>query len=107
MQKKTQNIFTKNFYLIKQERFLHSFALKVNFSAGLGTWPFCGQIVKIWPFLEVVWPQIFCLTFWLFLSIFENLAEFRLMCMWYHILEFKHSKCLHVHPHKHASLSDS
>jgi len=45
-----------------------------DFEAGLGTWPFCDQIVKIWPFSEVVWPRIFCLAFWLFLNIFENLA---------------------------------
>jgi len=30
---------------------------------GLGTWPFFGEIVKIWPFSEVVWPQIFCSCF--------------------------------------------
>jgi len=43
---------------------------------GLGTWLFCGQTVKVWPFSEVVWPQIYCLAFWSFSSIFENLFEF-------------------------------
>jgi len=45
------------------------------FMAGLGTWPFCCQFVKVWP--ELVWPQIFCLAFWSSLRIFEKLAEFQ------------------------------
>jgi len=33
------------------------------FSTGLATLLFCGEIVKIWLFSEVVWLQTFCLTF--------------------------------------------
>jgi len=25
----------------------------------LASWPFCGQFLKIWPFSEVIWPQMF------------------------------------------------
>jgi len=38
--------------------------------------PFCRQIVNIRPFLQAVWPQIYFLIFWPFLSMYENLAEF-------------------------------
>jgi len=46
-------------------------------ATGLGTRIFCGLTVKVWPFSEVVWPQMFCSAFWPFLGIFEYFAEFR------------------------------
>jgi len=39
------------------------------FSSELGTWHFCDQIMKIWPFAEAVWAHIFfafCEYFWKF-----------------------------------------
>jgi len=45
------------------------------------TWPFCGQIMKIWEvvwaFSQVVWPQIFCLAFC------DYFWKFGLIWMWY------------------------
>lgn len=44
-----------------------------------------GKTVKIWPYSEVVWSQIFCL-------VFEYFWKFDLIWMWYHIPEFKTRK---------------
>jgi len=58
------------------------------YQPGLGTWPLCGQIVKVWPFSEVVWQQIFCVAFWsieVVLKLWPNLHQNP---------EFVHSKCV-------------
>ena len=62
---------------------------RTYFSTGLGTWPFLGQIAKIWSFSQVVWPQIFCLAFCKYFWKFGR-PHFGLIWMWCHILEFKH-----------------
>jgi len=40
----------------------------------IGTWSFCGQIVKISSFSEVVCAQIFFGFFWVFFKIWPNFA---------------------------------
>jgi len=32
---------------------------KIQEKTGLGTWRFCGKIMKFWAFSEVIWPQKF------------------------------------------------
>jgi len=49
---------------------------KFNGKPGLGKWRFCGQIVKIRYFRKWFRRKYFVWPFGLFVSIFENLAEF-------------------------------
>ena len=49
--------------------------------SGWGTWPFCGQIVEIWPYPGVACPQnnrfVFEVFLWVFLKIWPNLYVVR------------------------------
>ena len=53
----------------------------------VGNLAFFGQTVNIWPFSEVVWPQIFCLAFCEYFWKFGR-PHFGLIWIWCHIPEY-------------------
>jgi len=59
-------------WLLNLQRFIY--CVPDHFEAELPDWPFCGQILEIWPYFKLVGRTIFGLAVWLVFGRFSKIV---------------------------------